>query len=342
MASLKESQSANDTSRIQWIQLALYALAGALLLFGLGWLLPNRYRATARMTLDHNVSEALETTEDHAVAAYLNRETVRLETLSYSDEVWDRVERQLRLEGWEVSSLDRDRLLALVSLPHPMDGEWRFVSEMSDPNRAATLANTWAESFLGSVQDYVSEAVSLQVEREQLAELARLTEELAVACNSLETISDQVKDLGRAVESADPQGELAFNFRSRLEILLQSVPRLPLGYERPPPELPESQDLTGALSQAAAQVGQLLALCKEQLAQQEEVLAEGGERFERMSEASLGISPYLEVELLTRAKPPYRPINSPAWLLLAGAGAGGLVWLLLRVSPLRRDESQHG
>lgn len=152
----------------RWPVLVIASLLGAAVAGGISYILPGRYRAQASVTISYS-----ETSEIKPI----NSQTVLLEAIAYSDEVWTPVFRLLMQEGW-MSASDVQTMFDQVQLPHPMVGEWRFTANDSSPTRAAAVANAWASSFTEVVTTAVGyarlEQQILQTNQALASEIATL------------------------------------------------------------------------------------------------------------------------------------------------------------------------
>ena len=115
-------------------------LTGALLGAALFYLAPPPYRARATVNVDFNLEEAWPQETDRQQFYYLERETRKLEEIAWSDEVILAV---ADIAGVEVSTLRGGAL----SLSQPAEAGWHFYADHRDPQRAESLAGTWAQVF---------------------------------------------------------------------------------------------------------------------------------------------------------------------------------------------------
>lgn len=121
----------------RWPALVIASLLGAAVAGGISFILPGLYRAQAAVTISYSETSDVRT---------INSQTVLLEAIGYSDEVWAPVFRKLTQAGL-MNAADDQTVFDQVQLPHPMVGEWRFTVNDSNPERAAAIANAWASSF---------------------------------------------------------------------------------------------------------------------------------------------------------------------------------------------------
>ena len=130
-----------------WRFWSVGALIGALIGAGLYYIAPPSYRAHATVLVDFNMEQAWPEETDRQQFYYLERETRKLEEIALSDLVME-----LIIENnpeFTVAEL-RDKKL---SLSQPAEGGWHFYAEDDKPERAASLASSWAQAFVEQVQD---------------------------------------------------------------------------------------------------------------------------------------------------------------------------------------------
>ncbi len=125
------------------------ALAGALIGAAVYWLVPPPYRARASVTVDFHLEQAWPQNTDREQFYYLERETRKLEEIAWSDAVLNSVAAQNA--GLTVAQM-RDGVL---QLSQPGSGGWHFFADDQNPDRAARLASTWAQSFAAQVRTEV-------------------------------------------------------------------------------------------------------------------------------------------------------------------------------------------
>lgn len=124
-------------------------LVGALLGEILFSIAPPPYRARATVNVDFNLEEAWPQDTDRQQFYYLERETRKLEEVAWSDEVMQGV---ADANGVDISRLRKD----VLQLSQPAEGGWHFYADDRDPQRAESLAATWALAFVEVAQSDVS------------------------------------------------------------------------------------------------------------------------------------------------------------------------------------------
>ena len=137
-----------------WRFWVLGTLAGALLGGGLFYLMPPPYRARATVNVDFNLEEAWPEETDRQQFYYLERETRKLEDIAWSDPVMQAV---ADASGVDVTTL-RENVLALSQ---PAEAGWHFYADDRDPNRAESIASTWALTFTEQAQADMAAQVGL-------------------------------------------------------------------------------------------------------------------------------------------------------------------------------------
>jgi capsular polysaccharide biosynthesis protein len=165
--------SVDDLIRLlkAWRFWSVGALIGALLGAGLYYLAPPPYRAHATVLVDFNLEQAWPEETDRQQFYYLERETRKLEEIAWSDPVLETVANTTgAITTQELHS-------GTLSLSQPAEGGWHFYAQDEDPERAATLASTWAAVFVEQVRAQAGTAEGpnalIEATRTQAAQFAR-------------------------------------------------------------------------------------------------------------------------------------------------------------------------
>lgn len=138
------------------------ALVGALLGWGAFSLFPPANRAQAEVVVDHNIEEAWKFFPERQLFKFLSRESFKLESLAYADATLQQVVNAV--PGTDIVTLRQETL----KLGHPMDGIWHFWADDPDPQRAQSLASTWAEAFVAQAHAGVVIEQELEAKRAEL------------------------------------------------------------------------------------------------------------------------------------------------------------------------------
>ena len=165
--------STDDLIRLlkAWRFWSVGALIGALMGAGLYYIAPPPYRAHATVLVDFNLEQAWPEETDRQQFYYLERETRKLEEIAWSDVVLEMVaETSGNITTQELRN-------GPLSLSQPAEGGWHFYAEDQDPERAATLASTWAAVFVEQVRAQAGTAEGpnsfIEATRTQTAQFGR-------------------------------------------------------------------------------------------------------------------------------------------------------------------------
>jgi len=128
-----------------WRFWSVGALIGALIGAAVFYLAPPPYQAHATVLVDFNLEQAWPQETDRQQFYYLERETRKLEEIAWSDSVMQAiVETDRNITAQELHD-------GRLSLSQPAEGGWHFYVEDENPERAAAIASTWAQTFAGAV-----------------------------------------------------------------------------------------------------------------------------------------------------------------------------------------------
>lgn len=122
------------------------ALIGAVLGAGIYYIAPPPYRAHSVVLVDFNLEQAWPQETDREQFYYLEREVRKLEEIAFSDEVMEIIAETNR--NITTTELRNGMLL----LGQPAEGGWNFYVDENDPDRAVSIVNIWAQSFVGQVR----------------------------------------------------------------------------------------------------------------------------------------------------------------------------------------------
>lgn len=129
-----------------WRFWSVGALIGGLIGAGLFYAAPPPYRAHATVLVDFNMEQAWPQETDRQQFYYLERETRKLEEIAWSDDVMRMiVEVNNTVTAEELHS-------GKLSLSQPAEGGWHFYVDDKDPERAASIASSWAHMFVEQVR----------------------------------------------------------------------------------------------------------------------------------------------------------------------------------------------
>ena len=167
-----------------WRLWLLAAVVGAILGYGFHYLFPPAYRAQATINVDHNLELAWpDATKERDLMTYLSRETQKLEELA-----WDDATMQMVVDenpGTSISMLRE----GILQLSQPGDGGWHFWADHPNPQRAESLAASWAEALYDRSLQGVETAIQLQAAQAALLEPGADITELTQQILSLEKVT---------------------------------------------------------------------------------------------------------------------------------------------------------
>lgn len=304
----------------RWPMMVAYSLAGAALLWAFSLVGDHPYRAAASVVVHHNVERAHPDANEREIAGYLNRETALLETVAYSDEVWQPVFEGLAQEGWLRTPNDGASLFDRTRLPHPMDGEWQFVASADDPALAARVANLWAGSFVGVVNEGVGMAIQSDALRARVWDQMLLLSDAQESCLHSDRIEAEIEAIRGTLAGgpADPAVR---------EQLLRLAAGLGMACEMPGCEPGATDADVAALAEALAAAAGLDARTCASTVERLQGDLDRAVAAAREAASSLEVSPFLEVSLVREAQIPLSPYVATGWYVIVGGVLGMGLWL---------------
>jgi capsular polysaccharide biosynthesis protein len=151
-----------------WRYWVVASLFGAILGAVIFAVFPPPYRARATVNVDFNLEEAWPQETDRQQFYYLEREVRKLEEIAWSDVVLKVVAQQTNSSVYELRT---DKF----SLSQPAEAGWHFYADDHDPDRAALLASSWAETFVEKARSEIDSRSGInsfiQIEATQVEEI---------------------------------------------------------------------------------------------------------------------------------------------------------------------------
>jgi len=295
------------------------SLFGVALLGAISFILPGRFRAQATVTINYG------NTVDPPT---LNTQTILLEAVAYSDQVWSPILSDLENDGW-LSAADKQTVFDQVRLPHPIAGEWRFTAYDSDPSRAAVIANAWASTFT----DVISNAVGFARQVQQILQANNaVATELAtqeMLCAYLEE-ERQIVIATNLDLSALPQGSKCEQGAKQIIISLTTKYAI-LGMS---PSCDDADDTVSDQIQDLEKLENYLEvehqICRSVVQELRSILEQGGNNASAISGETLGLQYDLEITSISDAQVPKSAKVPLAQFALTGwflGFLGGTMWI---------------
>lgn len=333
----------------QWPLILAFISLGALLGWGLTFILPVDYKAVQQVYVGLNPYRAFSDANFLAVARpaysniddYKNWQMSQLETVIYLDEFTQATLDLLRQEDPFWQQVDRDQLAGMLDADWRTAGVWSLAAYHRNPVRAEQAALAWREVSVARVGQAV-EAARLTFMVDQ--ELQANTHASLQAQLRLELMDESRSALATWIENAQTypvDQPLALVQRETILALglypAQFSPAWNTILENQPSQsaLPEAyitwcQKIVKLIEFEAPLLGKRIAQL--QLDHQEMEV-----RYAEQAKRSLGISPNLTFESL--AEEPARPIRSTGvWILLGGL-AGLITWGFSRLVIINQGRS---
>ena len=303
-----------------------------------GYWLPRDFSAQVSILVDQNTAEALDTSNREAEATYLSRETVRLEALAYSDEVWANVREEMASRGWEDLPDENAALFDYVFSPHPMDGVWQFVAQHPDQQYALDLAGAWAGAFLDRVESGLENARALACVEQELETIQAAVLSEAEQIVIVESAMDAIEAAEMLEPEAGTQEDRQETYAEILRILslLEEVPSFP--------ENPADEAVSGLAADLNAWLKTRQAVGVEILAGLEMQQEERSVQAEELALQGMGLSPFLEVALLQEAVTTDNRMENTGYMAVFGALIGVILyigWWLRDARPSTEHEGDH-
>ncbi|MBN1267864.1 MAG: hypothetical protein JXA25_20400 [Anaerolineales bacterium] len=329
-----------DLIPINWPRLFLLIFLGAALGFGYTILKPPVYESFAVVQVDHNAEEALvDNIWKLGVRReyFLEEQTRLLEGVATSDEVLTRLIEILQAQDLPVPQ-NPEELFGNAFLPHPAQGNWRFVFREADPEVAAVQANAWAEAFVAVVQEKLIYARQLRSQKVQTAYYAGQLASQELLCAQLPDLSGRIEGRAQTLQEEDPAAETEILGYWWLEEITASA-----GFFQNPEmyTMETNAETLEFLRDLKDMVEDKLVSCPGTMESMRTTLEISLAAETDLIQAGAGLNPYLEVVLKKEATPALRPTVKPGRVILLGGTLGliaGIIWLLFILVQGSGDE----
>lgn len=334
----------------QWYVLVVFIVIGGLVGGLIAAVLPPHYRAQAHLyvalnpyrTYSDSVFLALANPKYSNIDNYKYWQLSQLETVIQLDGFLQETLEHLQAEDPYWTGVSLAGLRTMLSAEWRSAGRWDLVAEGQSPERLEQAAAAWQAVSLERVQAAIRSAQQAILTDQELQAGADVLVAAQTRLHDLQAARSRLADWTAALAES-PAGEPLPEFARWQGLgLVSGLAEFSPGWQdllaAQPPEaaLPEAYRTWGDRADAflAGEIRGLEARLETLAAGRERL----GETYREQFDASLGLSPAIEIEALDRT--PARPVRAPELLILVGALCGGLAWLLLQTVRLTRREAR--
>lgn len=189
-----------------WRLIFLGAFIGVLLGLLVYRIFPPDFRAQATVNVDQNLEEAWVYFPDRQLFHFLERETLKLEEIAWSDETLNKVVAEV--SGFSLTDLRS----GVLYLSYPEDGPWHFQALHPQAEVAQALASTWAKAFSETAWAAVEISPALEQARDELENLLAADpdtpwEEISPYWTLIDDLHQQAKGVSPYLEVTLSQAE---------------------------------------------------------------------------------------------------------------------------------------
>lgn len=332
----------------RWYLVLAFVLSGALLGWGVGYILPSASRATLDLYVGLNAyrspydsyAESLSGQSFRLVDDYKNWQMEQLSDLVRSEDFVETTLSRLREQDPRWNSVPASEFRAMVSALWRNAGEWHLVAEADHPDLAKQAVEAWSAVVVENVNtavDHSKQVVALDIQMTSLAEartknelrqevLTYVHSELSAWQADLSSRSpdqqvpslDHWKLLGTVAQAADWEPTWVH--------LLDATPAagsFPEGY------IPWIDQVLGTIDQELAVIPGQISILDEGFEQLES-------QYKNETTSSFGLASTLVVEEIDDQAPKVEAIRPQATLALVGGAIGFLMWVLWAFRNIER------
>ena len=310
----------------RWPVVFLLFLAGSLVGWGAGLVLPSPYRAEASFYVGFNADPITRNPDD-----YKNWYLSQLEVLAVSDNLLAETLSRLQAQEDAWNSVDSKALKSRVGTYWRNAGMWRLAAEWSDGEHALQLCQAWSAVFLEWAQQSISTA-ALQIDLEAQIKAASVSlAEVQLRSVQLGQVRAALWTWQQALTPTRGEAVLDPLERWRLLALAASLVdfnpvELTLVNQVPAPDSP-AQAYAPWAGRLIASADSQIVVYREQETSLPLRLAQLRESLTNNIRASHGLSGYLVVEPLEAAQPA-QPVRRSSLMAVVGGSLAVLAYAL--------------
>ena len=327
-----------DLIVLNWPWIVLFIFAGAVSGFGYSIQKPPVYESFAVVQVDHNAEEAVADTMwllGVRRVYFLEEQTRLLEGIANSDEVFLKAKEILTARNQSLPQ-DQEEFFKNALLPHPAQGNWRFVFRESNSETAAQWANAWSEAFVDVLGEKLVIARQMRAQRTQTSYHAGKLASQELLCTELPDLISKMEEREKEMQGIGPDESPDVMALWWLE---EITAQAGLQGSQNVYDLETNKEAIVYLQYVISMAGEELSSCKVTIENLGAALDTSLELETELIEESGGFSPYLEVSVKNTAAPAEQPLVQPARTVLLGSILGlmaGIIWLFVRLLQQER------
>jgi hypothetical protein len=334
----------------RWPVIVACLLLGSLVGGVISLALPSYFKAIAQVYVGLNPYRAFSDARFLAVARpkysniddYKDWQMSQLESAIYLDEFMQATLENLRAADPYWQDFNVDELSSLLEADWRSAGTWSLIAKHPDPTRATQAVTAWSDVVMQRVNEAIDsarEAIRVDQELQSVADervaLSLQRRELQSTTANLNKWKERITEL----PSGSSLDRIArWEILSQIARVAQFNPAWSIILESEPTPESQSKDYTEWIDAATLLINEDRAAIQEQLSSLDGRKTTLEEDFQAASEASLGLSPNLEVESIERLDPErVRPTRT---LVLIGGLVGLLAWVWLSLARIRQGKPE--
>ena len=325
----------------RWPVIVLFILVGSLTGWGVARLWPSPYQATSeiyvgldpyRWAKDQNVLRFTGGVAFNYPDDYKNWQMANLNVIVLTDDVIKEVLRRLREHDSYWLDVNRQQLSEMMNVYWRNVGKWRLVINNPQPQYAIDAVNTWQQVAIELIQTSIFHARNTMLVDIQLQSIAgqktQTETELAAQQETLKQLQSW-----QAQISQMPSGQtITDTQRSQLQALAAVDANDKPGWTRLldnfPPAGSSPTTYLSWIADARALIEEEIMQSQETLTHLETEWNQTQESYVQASQGSRGVSPTLQVEILSETIAPPVQIRPTSTLALIGGLLGLVIWAL--------------
>ena len=330
----------------RWPMIAAYFIMGCLIGWVISFLFPPYYRAVTQIYVALNPYRTYSDTKFLALTRpkysniddYKDWQMTQLESVIYLDEFMELTLDQLRKQdpSWENSSVEA--LRQLLEADWRSAGTWSLIASSAEAELAFQASVTWSVIVVERVKSAIEAARQTFMIDQDLKAIADRKLDLSLRLNALDSSKAELEDWKESAKGLPPTQPLEPYIRwqilSQVTRLAEFTPAWTGILEKQPVEDASPGVYVSWIDRILLVIDQEIRLLQEQILSLEKNKAELSKSYNEMSEASLGLSPNLEIESVEKRSP--EKVRPTTTFVLIGGTIGFLIWILTQLVMITR------
>lgn len=331
----------------QWPKIVAFFLVGAILGWAVSFLFPTAYRTRAQIYVSLNPYRSYSDTQFLALAFprysnvddYKNWQMSQLSAALFTDDVIQETLRQLRQEDEYWQDIDPAKLRSMLHAEWQTAGVWTLLADSPKAKRSNQAVRMWSRTAVNKVQEAIFSAEQLIFVDQTLQQVIKEQTDSSLLIQEYDSTRQLLQEWVEQSTSLPADRPLSAFDRWKILHLATRLSQYSPGWaailNATPTEDAPPAAYVNWINQVILAIDNELPILDQRLnyLQEQENVLTGN--YQKLMEASLGLSPNLVVKGLEKSFP--EMLRSTSTFTLVGGLIGLLVWLYLTAVGITRQ-----